>query len=187
MRALDRGFDDKKFYRYFINSNEPFVIRAKCNRNVIHNGKSINILKLANKYHGRFSTIVRNKAGKAKKCKFSFIPIALPDIPYKSLTLVVIRGFGKVPMMLISSIKPDDKRLTLTIIQVYLKRWRIEEYFRFKKQQFDFENIRVRSLNSIRTMNLVLSLIVGFIAMISKKKGRKYTEYINTKAFQSNL
>ncbi|MEY8765073.1 MULTISPECIES: transposase [Clostridium] len=171
IRALDRGFDDKKFYRYFINSGEPFVIRAKCNRNVIHNDKSINILKLANKYHGRFSTIVRNKAGKAKKCKFSFISIALPDIPDKPLTLVVIRGLGKVPMMLISSIKPDDKRLTLTIIQVYLKRWRIEEYFRFKKQQFDFENIRVRSLNSIRTMNLLLSLIVGFIAMLSEKRG----------------
>lgn len=170
IKALDRGYDDKKFYKYFTDNKENFVIRAKGNRNVIHNSKSINILKLANKYRGKFSTIVTNKAGKAKKCKFSFIQISLPDLPNEPLTLVVIRGFSKTPMMLISNIKPNDKKLTLAIIKVYLKRWRIEEYFRFKKQQFDFENIRVRSLNSIRTINLFLTLILGFIAILSEKR-----------------
>ncbi|WP_127719685.1 hypothetical protein [Clostridium sp. AWRP] len=38
--------------------------------------------------------------------------------------------------------------------------------------QFDFENIRVRSLNSIRTMNLFLTLIIGFIAMMSERKAQ---------------
>jgi hypothetical protein len=33
-----------------------------------------------------------------------------------------------------------------------------------------FENIRVRSLNSIRTINLFLTLIIEFIAMMSKIK-----------------
>ena len=170
IKALDRGYDNKKFYKHFIDNQENFVIRAKSNRNVIHNNKPINILKLAKKYQGRFATIVTNKAGKAKKCKFSFVQIALPDMPNKQLTLVVVKGFGKIPMMLISNIRPSDKKLTLAIIQVYLRRWRIEEYFRFKKQQFDFENIRVRSLNSIRTMNLFLTLIIGFIAMMSERK-----------------
>jgi len=171
IKALDRGYDDRKFYKHFTDNEELFVIRAKKNRNVINKGKSINILKLANKYQGKFSTIVTNKAGKSKKCKFSFIQITLPDVPNKPLTLVVVRGFGKIPMMIISSILPTDKRLTLSIIQVYLKRWKIEEYFRFKKQQFDFENIRVRSLNSIKSMNLFLTLIVGFIAILSERKG----------------
>ncbi len=73
-------------------------------------------------------------------------------------------------MMLITNLNPTDKRLSLAILKVYLKRWRIEEYFRFKKQQFDFENIRVRSLNSIRTMNLLLSITIGFIAILSQRK-----------------
>lgn len=72
--------------------------------------------------------------------------------------------------MLISNVMPNDKRLTLAIVKIYLKRWRIEEYFRFKKQQFDFEDIRVRSLNSIRAMNLLLSIAIGFIAMLSEKR-----------------
>ena len=73
-------------------------------------------------------------------------------------------------MMLITSLNPTDKRLSLAILKVYLKRWRIEEYFRFKKQQFNFENIRVRSLNSIRTINLLLSITIGFIAILSQRK-----------------
>lgn len=170
VKALDRGYDDNRFYTYFTEQEESFVIRAKKNRNVIHKGKVINILKLANKYRGKYSTLVKNKEGKVTKCKFSYAPISLPSLPDKKLTLVIVRGFGKIPMMLISDIEPEDKRLTEAIIKVYLKRWRIEEYFRFKKQQFDFEDIRVRSLNSIRTMNLLLSIAIGFIAMLSKTK-----------------
>jgi len=71
--------------------------------------------------------------------------------------------------MLISNLKPESKKLTRTIFKAYLKRWKVEEYFRFKKQQFDLENIRVRSLNSIRTMDLLLSILIGFIAMFSEK------------------
>ncbi|WP_156801193.1 hypothetical protein [Halobacteroides halobius] len=43
---------------------------------------------------------------------------------------------------------------------------------RFKKQQFNLENIRVRSLNSIRTMDLLLSILIGFIAMLSEKRNK---------------
>ncbi|MCG4583630.1 hypothetical protein L0P54_11600, partial [Anaerosalibacter bizertensis] len=128
IKALDRGYDNNQFYEYFTNNNEKFVIRAKRNRDVIYNGKVINIFKLANKYKGKYVTTVKNKAGKAKKCKFSHIPIALPAMPDKKLTLVIIRGFGKIPMMLITNLNPTDKRLSIAILKVYLKRWKIEEY-----------------------------------------------------------
>lgn len=170
IRALDRGYDNKLFYKYFIDNEEEFVIRSKKNRNAIHNGKSINILELANEYKGKYTIIIKNEAGKSKKCKFSYIPITLPAIPNKELTLVVVRGFGKIPMMLITNINPTDKALASTIVRVYLKRWKIEEYFRFKKQQFDFEDIRVRSLTGIKAMNLLLSITIGFVAMLSENK-----------------
>ena len=44
IRTLDRGFDNKKLYEYFIDKDEKFIIRAKKNRHVIHKGKSQNIL-----------------------------------------------------------------------------------------------------------------------------------------------
>lgn len=48
-------------------------------------------------------------------------------------------------------------------------RWRIEEYFKFKKQDFDFENLRVQSLKSIRNLDLLLTIVIGYVTKLSGK------------------
>ena len=48
-------------------------------------------------------------------------------------------------------------------------RWKIEEYYRFKKQQFNLEDMRVRSLNSIRNLELLITVAVGYIGFVSEK------------------
>lgn len=48
-------------------------------------------------------------------------------------------------------------------------RWRIEEYFKFKKQSFDFENLRVQSLKSVRNLDLLLTIAIGYVAELSGK------------------
>ena len=72
-------------------------------------------------------------------------------------------------MMLITNLKSDDRRLGVTVTKVYLMRWRIEEFYGFKKQQFDFEDFRVRSLKSIRNLDLFLTIAIGYIGMMSEK------------------
>ncbi len=170
--ALDRWYDNNLFFKYFTENNNEcdFVIRMKKTRNVIYKDKKMNILDVANLYKGKYVTCFKDKHGVNKKVKFSYAKIQLPAIADKQLTLVIVRGLGKTPMMLISNLNPKSKKLTKTILETYLKRWKIEEYFRFKKQQFDLENIRVRSLNSIRTMDLLLTILIGFIAMFSEER-----------------
>jgi len=73
-------------------------------------------------------------------------------------------------MLLISNLKPEAKKLTLAILKYYIKRWKIEEYFRFKKQKFDLENFRVRSIKRIRNLDLILSITIGFLSLFSDKK-----------------
>lgn len=72
-------------------------------------------------------------------------------------------------MLLITNLSSDDKRIGISVCKAYLMRWRIEEYFKFKKQKFDYENLRVRSLQSIRTLDLLLTLAIGYISMLSDK------------------
>lgn len=179
--ALDRGYDANKFYKYFIKGKKDFVIRSKKNRSVIYKGESLNILKVANLYKGKYVNYYKDKHGKNRKVKFSYAPIKLPALPQKELTLVIIHGYGKLPILLITNIKPQAKKLTLAIVKVYLKRWKIEEYFRFKKQQFNFENIRVRSLHSIRIMDLLLTIAIGMIAKFSAQKTKTKLMYITIK------
>ena len=49
-------------------------------------------------------------------------------------------------------------------------RWRIEEYFKFKKQQFELEDLRVMSLRSIRNLNMLATLAAGYIGIMSSEK-----------------
>ena len=59
------------------------------------------------------------------------------------------------------------------MVKVYLRQWGIEEFFRFKKQQFGFENLRVRSLKSIRNLDLMLTVAVGYVRFISEKRDER--------------
>ena len=72
-------------------------------------------------------------------------------------------------MLLITNMQSDDNRLGVVVTKVYLLRWRIEEFYAFKKQQFDFEDFRVRSLKSIRNLDLLLTIAIGYIGMMSEK------------------
>ncbi len=44
-------------------------------------------------------------------------------------------------------------------------RLRIEKYFRFKNQQFNFEDLRVMSLNPIHNLDLFATLAVGYLGI----------------------
>ncbi len=168
IRTLDRGFDANDYYRYFLKNKERFVIRAKKNRNVIYNGNTCNIMDVALKYKGNFRMDFKDKNGKTINCKMSFIPVKLCEFPTKDMVLVAVYGFGKEPMLLLTNLKMQEKKKLCHIVtKVYLMRWRIEEYFKFKKQQFELEDLRVMSLQSIRNLNMLATLAAGYIGLTS--------------------
>ena len=57
----------------------------------------------------------------------------------------------------------------IKVAKTYFSRWRIEEYFRCKKQMFQFENFRVRKLSAINALNFYITLCMAFLAHISMK------------------
>lgn len=174
IRTLDRGFDANEYFRYFIRNKERFVVRLKINRNVIFNGKTQNVLDVVNKYKGNYSLKFKGQNNKNVDCKISYIPVKLCEFPKQELILIVVYGFGKIPMMLLTNLKSSEKKkVSLLVTKVYLMRWRIEEYFKFKKQQFDFEDIRVWSLKSIRNFNLIATITV--FDDIEEKRDAIYT------------
>jgi hypothetical protein len=170
VRAMDRGYDALTYYEYFIKSREKFIIRATKTRHIRYKEETRNIMELALRFKGKYRIDFTDKKGKLISCKTSIIPISLPKYPNVPLNLVVVYGFGKEPMLLLTNLNNDDPRLANTVAKVYLMRWRIEEYFRFKKQQYAFEDFRVRSLSSIRTLHRVVTLLAGLISMMSEKR-----------------
>jgi transposase len=72
-------------------------------------------------------------------------------------------------MMLATNKELKCKDDVIHIARLYLSRWRIEEYFRCKKQVFQFENFRVRKLKAINALNFYITLCMAFLALMSMK------------------
>ena len=102
----------------------------------------------------------------------------------KWINLVLVYGLCDTPMMLASNIPIKSKDEVIKITRCYLNRWRIEEYFKFKKQEYKFENFRVRSLTSINSLNKLLTYTIGLIAILSEKIGKR--EFVNKIIKESN-
>ena len=168
IRALDRGYDAGYVFDYFIPREESFIVRMN-DRTVLHKGKKTLLSTLARRYKGKYLLKFEAKDGKKADCKISIVPVSLPDYPDVALSLIVCNGLGKQPLLLLTNLKTDDNRLCVTITKVYLMRWRIEEYYRFKKHSFGYEKFLVRSLNSIRNLDLLLSFAIGYIGILSEK------------------
>jgi hypothetical protein len=168
IRALDRGYDAGYIFEYFIPRNEAFIVRMN-DRNVLYKGVKVLLHKLAKRFKGKYLLKHESKSGKKADCKISIVPVSLPDYPDVKLNLVVCNGLGKEPLMLLTSLDRNDNRLCVTVAKVYLMRWRIEEYYKFKKQGFGFEKFLVRSLQSIRNLDLLLSVAIGYIGILSEK------------------
>lgn len=73
------------------------------------------------------------------------------------------------PMKLLTNIKLKNKEEVIKVVRLYLSRWRIEEHFRGKKQEYDFENMRVRTIKSMNNLNMMLTIHLGHIAFIADK------------------
>lgn len=178
--ALDRWFDDRKFFKKFLDLDLTFVIRMKVLRD-IENAKSKiveNIKKKANRVKMKWSYTYKDKKGITRTANTGYMKVTIPEIEGKILYLVVIKSeeFGNNPMMLLTNMIPENEEFTKIVNKVYIRRWKIEEYFRFKKEQFGFEKELVRSLNSIRTLNVLLTIVIGFIACFSDKQ--KQVQYL---------
>ena len=87
----------------------------------------------------------------------------------KDIYLVLVYGITEHPMMLATNKPIRSKEDVIAIAKQYFSRWRIEEYFRCKKQMFQFENFRVRKLKAINALNFYITLCMAFLAQITMK------------------
>ena len=159
--VYDRGGDRPAFYDYLIGESRDFVIRLT-GRNVLawrgmHETRDLAMqCTMRHSHHVTFDS-----HGRECNVSISFgaMPVRLPMHPKKELHMVVVKGFGREPMMLLTSL-PVDGSFTSQwrIVDAYLSRWRVEETIRFVKQAYGLENIRVMSYTRIRNMaSLVLA------------------------------
>jgi len=167
IRVFDRGYDSNIVTEKLLDSEVLFIVRANDVRTVIHKGISTTMTELARKFKGKYSLKFEDQKGRKKDCKISITQIELPRFPGKTLNLVICRGFSEKPMLLITNVFDNDDSICKAVVKCYLLRWKIEEFYRFKKQTFNFEDMRVMTLKAMNNLNLLLNILIGFLSMKS--------------------
>ena len=163
--AMDRGYDDNKMFLKVDELKQDYVIRLKSNRKLLYHNKWTLATELRNRRKGKVKANVFYK-GKDHEAYLSHIKVQI-TASRKDIYLVLVYGITEHPMMLATNKEIKSKEDVIKIARIYFSRWKIEEYFRCKKQVFQFENFRVRKLCAINALNFYISLCMAFLAMIS--------------------
>lgn len=171
---FDRGYDGAILMQEIIKAENDFIIRAKSlDRKVIYLGEKTTISDIGKKTKGKHNFLTKVD-GKDVDLKVSSFNIRIENKDAKELknhllTLVIVKGYvldkrtlNEAYMALITSRKVSGKNEVLQVVKDYILRWKIEENFKYQKQQFKLESIMVRRYKRIKVLYKLLSMIMFF-------------------------
>ena len=171
IRVFDRGYDDNKIIDYM--DDNYFVIRMNDRKVFLFKGKKKNVYEEAKKRKGKIRMTLWFDDNEEYEVYISHTKVTLPHNG-KDYELVFCYGLSEErPLILLTNRKIHSKDDVIKVVRLYFSRWRIEEYFRAKKQEYKFENIRLRTLKGINNLNLFLTIHLGHINKLAEEINRK--------------
>ena len=165
--VMDRGYDDNKMFLSLDELKQDYVIRIKTNRKLLLHNRWMTASELCNRRKGKVKMSLFYK-GKNHDAYLSHVKVQI-TASRKDVYLVLVYGITEHPMMLVTNKVIRSKEDVISVAMTYFSRWRIEEYFRCKKQMFQFENFRVRKLTAINALNFYITLCMAFLTHMSIK------------------
>ena len=166
--SMDRGYDDNKIFLKLLNEDQDFVIRIRKNRKLYYQNRWFSAAELCARRKGKVKMRLRYR-GEEHDAYLSHVKVRLTAAK-REVFLVLVYGITENPMMLVTNKPICSKDDVMDVARTYFSRWRIEEYFRAKKQVFDFENFRVRSLAAINALNFFISTAMTFLTEMQRQQ-----------------
>lgn len=176
---FDRGFDSKSLINFLIKYDAFFIIRAKTNRIIAVKNRKTSILQEAKRHKGKVNVNLKIK-GVPTTIKASHIVGKINGVKEKLTIIFSYLPHSTEPMILLTNHKINSKDDLIKIILFYNSRWRIEEYYRFKKVELGLENFRVKSLKSINHLFFISDICTLVMAHIieNQKSNMTYKELL---------
>lgn len=173
--AIDRMGDNNQIINHFTKEKLRFVTRLKLDRWVCmknKNGGAITVQTQRMDRHMELShraQITKIEDGKESVINITFgiTSLTLPDLPEIRYNAVVIKGFGQHPMILLTNkeVNAHESKSIYQIVEIYLTRWKCDECYRYIKQSYNLEDLRVRSYCSIRNLTVIVHAIAYFTSI----------------------
>lgn len=166
--VLDRGADRTILKDYFVSMVEQFILRLKRNTTVNYKGEDIRVDKLSKKLKFNQKQIVI-KVKKNKRVKETY-ELAITEIIYTiknkeyRLHLMITKNQnGGLAYLLVKSTKKHQSEILEQSFKGYGYRWSIEEYHRHIKQEYNLEDIQMRTYVGLQSMLAVITVAMNVI------------------------
>jgi hypothetical protein len=175
--AIDRGGDRRKILIPLLDQQLRFVVRQDGDRHVmLPGGRRCSVREAARWCTTDTERVVEvERDGRRTRLvlRLGVMPVKLPERAYTPLSLVVIRGFGAEPILLLTNVAPSKEREHAAwIADVYLTRWKCEEAYRFVKQAYRLEDVRVRSYVALRNVYALVTAVLYFVSVVIGTKAK---------------
>jgi hypothetical protein len=171
--VTDRGYDRMRLIETFIERDQNFIIRQTGKRHLedIENCENISLKKLSARTNLKYSYAVEQiKKGRKRKriFKVGAVEVKFPDCKSsKRLWLVTAQEEGKGKTWFLSYLDTaDEKQAVMTTMEGYTYRWKVEEFHRQVKQDYNLNKIKVMKYDTIRSMGTLLLITMGFVAKL---------------------
>lgn len=168
--AIDREGDDNSIIKKFIDDEKTFVTRLKYNRLILYKKSFVTMQQftktIETPHKAKIISYEENKVEKEVNIEYGAEKIHLNGIK-ETLIALVVKGFGENPMVLITNqqLSLYDANQCYKILDNYLTRWKCDETYRYVKQAYNLEDVRVRKIIAIKN-TVALVMAVAYFAMI---------------------
>jgi hypothetical protein len=178
---FDRGFDNWRFWAFLAGLSVSFVMRVNGRRRVkdLSDGRNRAMSTVAKRVLKTAPILWKRKyAGQALLLKVGYAPIEIPQTGQR-LSLVVVEGFGKNPLLLLTSRILRSAEEAVEVAKAYLKRWGVEEAGRLIKQAFDLENLRVLSWAGLQKLVWCALWAYGLLCQLRFQPQNRYSRLLS--------
>jgi len=183
IHIYDRGHDNVTLFEYQTDIGSLFVIRLKLNRNaneltINNKGKEVAVKLVAQQFFNsseKHYEKVRFKTKTYQQAKgiFEWGTIVLNNRTYSVVKVRFYTRKGhkifKEPMLLITNMEIDSKKLAELVFELYMKRSKIEGVFKFCKEKLGWENFRIRQFEGIKNLIGLVYFIAGYFYEVEKE------------------
>lgn len=169
--AIDIGGDRRKVILPLMDKGLRYVIRQDGDRHILMPGGAKRSVESAARWckttFEKEIEVEREGYSAKKRLKMGALPMRLPERPETPLWIIVIRGLAPHPILLLTNVAPKrGVEHSEWIADIYLTRWKCEEAYRFIKQSYHLEDVRVRSYIALRNVYALVHAAFFFVSVI---------------------
>ncbi|HIE43834.1 MAG TPA: hypothetical protein EYP78_03435 [Candidatus Omnitrophica bacterium] len=167
--TIDRGGDRKALLKALLGREAKFLVRLTGKRDLWNKGKKRRGEVIAKKCLCKYRIKVKvKKEGEMLKEKVLHIGWRKVRLTFDKtpLAMVVVKGYGEDPLMLLTNLRVKNEEDSVRILEIYLTRWKCEESWRFIKQSYNLEDVRLLRYTGLRNVVPLVMAVFFFVSVV---------------------